>query len=239
MNRRCGGAGLDTAGRRADTIVTPRDAPLPARRAFLLDGVTGILLAGGRSSRFGSDKLAVDLDGRPLLHHAIEAVATVASRILVVAAPGVEPPIPGELATRVRVVHDPEPFGGPLVGLVAALANVETPTALVAGGDMPRMVPAVLHRLVVTVGPGRGAAVLEVPGRLQPLPMALDARVARAVADEILDRGGRSLRDLLRDLVVASIPAPVWLSLDPVAATIADIDRPADLAADRDSASSD
>lgn len=197
--------------------------------ALQLDGVTGIVLAGGRSSRFGSDKLAAEFDGRPLLHHALAAVATVAGRILVMVAPGVEPPIPGELATRVLVVHDPEPFGGPLVGLVAALAIVETPTAIVVGGDMPRMVPAVLRRLAVAVEPGRAAAVLEVPGRLQPLPMALDAQAARAVATTILERGGRSLRDLLGDLDAASIPAPVWLSLDPEAATIVDIDRLADL----------
>lgn len=196
---------------------------------FQLAGVTGIILAGGRSSRFGSDKLAAELDGRPLLHHALDAVASVAGRILVMAAPGVEPPIPVDLAIRVLVVHDPEPFEGPLAGLAAALTIVETPTVLVAGGDMPRMVPAVLHRLAVAVGPGRAAAVLEVPGRVQPLPMALDTRPALEAAETIIGRGGRSLRDLLRDLRAASIPAPVWLSLDPAAATIADIDRPADL----------
>ena len=34
--------------------------------------ITGIVLAGGRSSRFGSDKMAVDYRGRPLLFHAID-----------------------------------------------------------------------------------------------------------------------------------------------------------------------
>ena len=36
--------------------------------------VTGLVLAGGRSSRFGRDKLAEPIDGRPLLWHAIDAV---------------------------------------------------------------------------------------------------------------------------------------------------------------------
>jgi molybdopterin-guanine dinucleotide biosynthesis protein A len=198
--------------------------------ALPLDDVTGIVLAGGRSSRFGSDKLAADLDGRPLLHHAVEAVAAVVHEVIVIAAPGVEPPIPAALGSRVRVVHDPEPFGGPLLGLVTALSAVTTPLALVAGGDMPRMVPTVLRRLVTAVRPDRHAVILEVPGRIQPLPMALDVAAARAAAGASLGRGRHSLRDLLRELGAASIPAPVWLSLDPSAATIVDIDRPGDLA---------
>jgi molybdopterin-guanine dinucleotide biosynthesis protein A len=193
------------------------------------DDVTGIVLAGGRSSRFGSDKLTAELDGRPLLHHAIEAVAAVVHEVIVIAAPGVEPPIPAALGTRVRVVHDPESFGGPLLGLVAALSAVTTPLALVAGGDMPRMVPAVLQRLAVAIGPGRSAVILEIPGRVQPLPMALDTRAALTAGRTVLNRGGRSLRELLRELAAVSVPAPVWLSLDPAGATIMDIDHPADL----------
>jgi molybdopterin-guanine dinucleotide biosynthesis protein A len=103
--------------------------------------------------------------------------------------------------------------------------------ALVAGGDMPRMAPAVLHRLVAVVSPTRPAAVLEVPQRLQPLPMALHVPTALAAAGSVMERGGRSLRDLLRELNAVSVPAPVWLALDPAGATILDIDRPADLEA--------
>lgn len=194
-----------------------------------LDDVTGVVLAGGRSARFGADKLAVEIDGRPLLHHAIEAVAAVASSVVVVAAPGIAPLVPAGLDARVRIVHDPEPYGGPLVGLAAALAATEAPIALVVGGDMPRMVPLVLRRLVATVGPGRPAVSLEIPGRIHPLPMALDVLAARPAATTVLERGGRSLRELLHELGAISIPAPVWLALDPSGATIVDIDRPSDL----------
>jgi len=194
-----------------------------------LDDVTAIVLAGGRSTRFGRDKLVATVHGRPLLHHAIEAVAAVADQVLVVAAPAAEPPLPAALAARIRVVHDPEAFGGPLVALAAALAAVETRVALVVGGDMPSLARPVLRRLAATVGPGRLAIGLEVPGRVQPLPMALDVGEARRALAAVLERGERSLRALLAELGAISIPAPVWLALDPAAATIADIDRPTDL----------
>lgn len=193
------------------------------------DRITAIVLAGGRSSRFGADKLAAELDGRPLLHHALTAVAEVAESIILVTAPASDPRLPAELAARIRVVHDPEAFGGPLVGLGAALMHVRTPTAIVVGGDMPHLVPAVLRRLVGAVEAGYRAAILEVPGRMHPLPMALGAEPARPAVVAILGRGGRSLRDLLAALDATVVPAPVWLVLDPAAATIVDIDRPADL----------
>ena len=127
------------------------------------------------------------------------------------------------------MVHDPEAFGGPLVALAAGLDDVETRLAVVVGGDMPRMVPAVLHRLAVIVGPRNAAVTLEVPGRIQPLPMALDVATARTASTTVRGRGGRSLRLLLAELGTISIPAPVWLALDPAGATVTDVDRPADL----------
>lgn len=203
------------------------DRPVP------LDDVTAIVLAGGRSARFGADKLAAELDGRPLLQHAIAAVTEVAGSVVVVAAPDGHPVIPAGAAVGVQLVRDPEPFGGPLVGLATALAATATPIAIVVGGDMPRLSPAVLRRLVASVSPSRPAVHLEVPGRIQPLPMALDAVVARGAAADVLGRGGRSLRELLRELDAAAIPAPVWLALDPSGATIVDVDRPDDLASAR------
>ncbi|MEO8468401.1 MAG: molybdenum cofactor guanylyltransferase [Chloroflexota bacterium] len=194
----------------------------------MLDDVTAIVLAGGRSSRFGSDKLAFEIDGRTMLERAVAAVTAVTSRVVLVLAPGVEMPATLD-ATNVTVVHDPTAFEGPLAGLAAALASIDTPVALVVAGDMPRMVPAVLQRLASTVETERPAVNLEVPRRMQPLPMAISVEAVRPVAAALLERGERSLRALLTELGAASIPAPVWLSLDPAGATIQDVNRPGDL----------
>ncbi|MBI3745582.1 MAG: molybdenum cofactor guanylyltransferase [Chloroflexi bacterium] len=194
-----------------------------------LDRVTGIVLAGGRASRFGSDKLAAHLDGRPILHHALAALGQVAAGLVVVVAPAADPVLPAQIAGRIRILHDDEAYGGPLVGLAAALEAVTTPLAIVVGGDMPRLVPAVLRRLAKEVGEGCLAVTLEVPGRVQPLPMAVDTAAARAAARVVLVRGGRSLGGLLDEMGATSIPASDWLALDPAGATITDIDRPADL----------
>lgn len=94
--------------------------------------IVAVVLAGGASSRFGSDKLAASLDGRPLLHHALEAVGAVVDRIVVVIAPEAPvPSIPDGLASRVVVARDTAAHAGPLagmgVGLATLLATADTP----------------------------------------------------------------------------------------------------------------
>ena len=75
-------------------------------------GATGIVLAGGRSTRFGSDKLAALVDGVPLLHHPVLRLAEVCREVLVVVAPGApDPALP--LAAPVRLVRDATEGRGP------------------------------------------------------------------------------------------------------------------------------
>ena len=129
--------------------MTAPTGPIPDRSL-----VSGIVLAGGRSSRFGSDKMAVALAGRPLVHHAIEAVAAVCAEVVVVVSVGGDVPFPGAFSVPLRVTRDLAPGGGPLVGLIAGLDAARFPVAIVAGGDMPLLRAAVLEALVGRVGAG-------------------------------------------------------------------------------------
>ncbi len=113
-------------------------------------GISGIVLAGGRSRRFGSDKLEAEIDGRTLLDRAVAAVGIVAGEVLVVLGPGDERPLPAS-ARSVRRVIDREAAGGPLIGLLAGLEAAAEPVCLIAGGDMPSLQPDVLARPVRVV----------------------------------------------------------------------------------------
>jgi molybdenum cofactor guanylyltransferase len=190
------------------------------------DRTAAIVLAGGRSSRFGRDKLSEPLDGRPLLEHAIDAVRPLAVEIVVVAAPDTWPDVPAD----VRVVHDDRAFEGPLAGLAAGLAAVEADVVVVVGGDMPWMVPAVLARLVRGLDTaGADAVVLDGGGARRPLPMALRRSVAADAAGALLDEGDHRLRALRDRLAAASVPDDEWRQDDPDGLTLRDIDTPADL----------
>jgi molybdopterin-guanine dinucleotide biosynthesis protein A len=192
----------------------------------------GIVLAGGRSMRFGRNKLSEPMpDGRTLLVHAVDAMAAVCRDVVVVIAPDAGPP--AGLPPRVRVVVDPESCGGPLVGLATGLAAMSGEIVVVAGGDMPELVPAVLALLAETLEGGPADAV-RLAGRGDGLQLPCAVRRDRALraAGASLLEGDRRLRGLFERLGVDLVPEADWRALDPAARTVRDIDRPEDLLAE-------
>ncbi|MEO5704195.1 MAG: molybdenum cofactor guanylyltransferase [Candidatus Limnocylindrales bacterium] len=198
-------------------------------------GVTGIVLAGGRATRFGGPKLAVELNGEPLLNHAIRAVRAVADEVIVVGAPMADRESGTGGNNSIRYVPDDEPFAGPLSALAAALRETGTALAIVVGGDMPGLVPGVLVTMLrrLAAAADIDAVLLASPtleqGRRQVLPLALRVTTGSRAAIEALGAGDRSLVRLLERLRSIEIPAPEWLDQDPGGRTLLDVDRPGDL----------
>jgi molybdopterin-guanine dinucleotide biosynthesis protein A len=198
--------------------------------AQLVPAATAIVLAGGRSSRFGRDKLAEPVRGRPLLDHAINAAAEVASHVLVLVPAVGDPPKLPRLERPITAVRDPEPFGGPLVALLSGLERSREPLALVVGGDMPELSRDVLLRLIRALDSSEAdAVVLVFRGRRQPLPIALRVGSATQAARRLLAGGVRSLQALVDALRVRELSEGEWRALDPSATTLRDVDRPEDL----------
>jgi len=189
------------------------------------------VLAGGRSTRFGdADKLAAEVDGAPLLHHPVLRLAEVTGEVIVVLAPGTRaPPMPP--GVPVRVVHDTTEGEGPLAGVLAGLRAADTELALVAGGDMPTQVTAVLLELLrVAMEAPVDAVALQEDDGFRPLPLVLRVGPAAAAAHALLHEGERRLRELPEALRTAVIDEPTWRALDPEGATLFDVDEPGDLA---------
>jgi molybdopterin-guanine dinucleotide biosynthesis protein A len=190
------------------------------------DRVAGLVLAGGRSSRFGRDKLAEPIDGRTMLDRAIDAVGSVAAEVTVVASPKTSPP----MRTGVSVVHDDLAFEGPLAGLATGLRALDPAIeqVIVVGGDMPTVVPAVLRRLLDALD-AHEAAVIADEEHARPLPLAVRRSVGGPAVDRLLDDGERRLRALLDTLDVDVIPPATWRVDDPTGETLRDVDTPEDL----------
>jgi molybdenum cofactor guanylyltransferase len=202
------------------------DPPSPPRDA----AVSAIVLAGGRSSRFGRDKLSVEVQGMPLLHHAIRAVSEMCSEVVVVTAAGPgRVRLPSRVRVPIRTIPDRSPYPGPLAALAVGLDAAAHPVALIAGGDMHRLVPSVLWRMVelALVDEAPAVALME-DGALRPLP-CLVRRYHRRTAEALVDEGNASLRALLAAVGARGIPEKAWRSLDPAGLTLVDVDRPEDL----------
>ena len=196
---------------------------------------TGIVLAGGRATRFGADKLAAPLDGRPLLHRAILAVASVVDEVVVViGSDGARPSMPADADAPVRVVRDAVAGRGPLAGLAAGLEAAHGSLALLVGGDQPWLSPAVLAELLLWLGgdteePSLDGVALTEGGLLRPLPAALLVATVRPIVATLLERGDLSLLGLFGHLRMGAFEPARWQGLDPAGATLRDVDTPDDL----------
>lgn len=94
---------------------------------------TGVVLAGGQSSRMGRDKALLEVDGVPLLHRSIELLRPHAKEILVIADPG------KYSVDHATVIPDDSPGKGPLGGLVTALRHARYVRLLVLACDLPHI----------------------------------------------------------------------------------------------------
>jgi molybdopterin-guanine dinucleotide biosynthesis protein A len=137
--------------------------------------VTGVLLVGGASRRFGSPKALARFQGEVLGERAHRLLDEAFGRVLVVGKAG------DDLTLPFDVVDDGSELRAPIVGLVAALRHAETDVCVVLPTDMPLVSADLLRRLAGEVE-GFDAAVPQsgpLPGayRKSAVPV-LERRVA-------------------------------------------------------------
>lgn len=153
---------------------------------------TGIILAGGRSSRMGRNKALLSLEGTSVIERVRDELKkTVQSIIIVTNSPEdydfLGCPMAGD------IYQD----GGPLAGLHAGLKNSQTDYNLVAACDMP-FLSAGLGSILLNELAGCQAAVPKISGQLHPLFGAYHKSLYRR-AEEMLEAGDRKMRNLLTE----------------------------------------
>jgi molybdenum cofactor cytidylyltransferase len=130
--------------------------------------VAALLLAAGRGTRMGGpNKLLEEVDGKPIVRHAAEALAASrATPVIVVTGHESERVMKALSGLDLRCVHNPDYAEGlstsRRTGLAALPPDVDA--VAVALGDMPAVSPALVDRLVAALDPARGA-LIAVPTR--------------------------------------------------------------------------
>jgi len=152
-----------------------------------MEGLTAVVLAGGKSSRFGSDKASALLRGRPLLQWVLDAVGQVCEAVVVVKARGQVLP-DATCSVPMTVVEDLYDAQGPLAGLVAAFEVVRTPLAFATSCDSPLAEPALIRFLASRAAEADVVYPL-VEGRPQPLVAVYRAAACLPVFRENVERG--------------------------------------------------
>jgi molybdenum cofactor cytidylyltransferase len=204
------------------TRPSPRERAPQVQRA---PRVAAIVLAAGKSSRMGGNKLLEDVAGKPMIRHAVEAVvASQVQRTIVVTgrdAPQVTAALAGLPHTEVYNRHFAD---GLSTSLQAGLMELgEADAALIVLGDMPRISTDVINKLIAAFNPAEHRAIcVPVFGGKRGNPVLWSARYFEAMKDLTGDKGARELlNDFSEDVIEVAMPDDAVLD---------DIDTPEALA---------
>jgi molybdopterin-guanine dinucleotide biosynthesis protein A len=162
------------------------------------NNITGIILAGGKSSRMGRDKGFVKLNGVTFMSHIIEALKPLVKEIIVVSNASEYD------VFKLKRVEDIIENSGPLAGLYSGLVHSETEDNMVLSCDVPLINTVVLKKLIDGFTSETDVIQIESRGRTMPLIAMYKKRCAPHFLKH-LEQGERRLRVALQGLQLKTI----------------------------------
>lgn len=163
--------------------------------------ITGIILAGGKSSRMGTDKGLLFFDEKMFIQHIIDSITPLVSEICIVSS---NPEYDQFGHNR---VEDIIKNSGPIGGIHAGLSSSETEYSLILSCDVPLVTSELLKKLLTKENIEFDIVQFETNGNTIPL-IALFKKQCRKKCQELLDQGEKRLRKLVSELHTRTISLP-------------------------------
>lgn len=158
--------------------------------------IRGLVLAGGRSRRFGVDKAAIEYDHQPLLARTVGILQSVLDDVYVSVRPDQRD---DDLRARYRLVFDQNESLGPASGILAAHRERPEVAWLAVACDMPRVDAEALEFLIQARVGHRAATAYRstIDGLPEPLCAIYEPDTLARLQRQAIVGQGLSLRDLL------------------------------------------
>lgn len=183
--------------------------------------LTGAVLAGGRSLRYGRNKTLEVFRGRRLVDLAVDALRGLCSPVLLIA---------NDLAPYVEVsgclIRDIVPYQGPLGGIYTALLFSPHEWVVVRAADMPLFVPEMVNRMV-SLSVGADVVVPRSGDKFEPLFALYNRRCIPAVAD-VLQGSRRNVISFYSKVRVKHFEEDEWRCVDPEGLSFRNVNTPED-----------
>jgi molybdopterin-guanine dinucleotide biosynthesis protein A len=200
----------------------------------------GVVVAGGRSTRMGTPKAALEWHSSTLLRRVTGIVGrAVDGPVIVVRAPGQDLPA---LDPKVMVRDDPEEGRGPMMGLAVGLAAAaeHAPVAFVCSTDLPFLHSAFVAAVIraFDVDPSPDAVLPVVGGYRQPMAAGYRTDLARVV-EKLIDAGRMKPAHLFEEVGVRRLDEAALLAdarlaaADPALDSVTNVNTPDDYRAAR------
>ena len=161
--------------------------------------ITGIILAGGKSSRMGTDKGFLKLNGKTFVQHSIDALTPLVSKIIIVSDHEKYDSLGYQRIT------DTVKNAGPVSGILSGLEASKTSYNFVLSCDIPLITTAVLKQLLSAYSPDKTIIQAESNGKSMPL-IAFYKTQVKQVFKHYLEQNERRLRVVVKACQFKTVP---------------------------------
>ncbi len=174
--------------------------------------ISSIILAGGKSTRLGHDKVLETIGNTSLLEQVISCIDPLSKSIIIVTVK--ERTFP-QLANRprIKVVSDILPGQGSLGGIYTGLVNSDSFYNLVCAADMP-FVNINLLKYLIGISEGYDFVLPRINGQLEPLH-AIYSKSCIAPIESILNEGKKVIIELIKHVKVRYVETEEIDKIDP------------------------
>ena len=190
-----------------------------------IDGITGVLLAGGKSRRMGTDKRRILLNGRTLFERSLAGLEDIFSEVLIVLAEDDSDLDSGHS----KVIIDLIPNCATAGGLFTGLSYAERDTVFVVACDMP-FLHVELIAYMASQTKGFDITVAKLMQGVQPLH-GFYGKACLPRLEEMLKSNNLKLQHILEDrnLTINVIPESELTGIDENLLSFVNLNTPADL----------
>lgn len=192
---------------------------------------SAVILAGGYSRRFGSDKGLVDLAGKPLVLHVIDRVSELVDEILlIVSSENQKKNFEPILQNKAKLVIDRYESQSPLVGTITGFATAKGDQSILLPCDTP-LVSEQIISLLLDMSKDCNAAIPRWPnGYIEPLQAVYNTKAALTAAKTALTQGKRNMQSMIDNLTqVRYVSTMVLKHLEPELTSFFNVNTPQDL----------
>ncbi|MCU0573217.1 MAG: molybdenum cofactor guanylyltransferase [Syntrophobacteraceae bacterium] len=184
--------------------------------------LTGAVLAGGRSLRYGRNKALEVFQGERLVDRAVGALRKSCSPVFLVAND-----LTPYLGVGANLLRDIVSFQGPLGGLYTALLFSPNDWVAVRATDMPLFVPEMLEAMLSLSAGGVDVVVPRSGDKYEPLFALYHRRCIPAIAD-VLEGPRRNVIGFFARVRVKHFEEDEWRRLDPDGLSFRNVNTPED-----------
>jgi len=149
--------------------------------------ITGIILAGGKSSRMGTDKGFLMLNNKPFVQYSIDALKPLVSEIIIVSDDEAYD------VFGIKRVNDTLKNAGPVAGICSGLKASSTEYNLILSCDIPLITSKIIQKLIDNIDAISEVIQIESNGKSMPL-IAMYKKEVLDIFEAFLKNDERRLR---------------------------------------------